>query len=85
MDALDSKSISVVLAFLSQKDLCGSLNNLHFDEIISPQTRRVLEGRGMPLKGQAGKFGNLIIKFDICFPEELSFEKKKRVIELLKC
>lgn len=58
--------------------------NLHFDEIISPQTIRVIEGRGMPIKGKSGQRGDLIVKFDIQFPEELSFERKKRVVELLK-
>jgi DnaJ-class molecular chaperone len=42
---------------------------LHFDEIISPQTRRVLGGHGMPVKGKAGVRGDLIVKFDIQFPE----------------
>jgi len=64
------------------KELNGELITLHFDEIISPQTRRVLSGQGMPIKGQGR--GDLIVKFEIEFPEELSFEKKKRVIELLK-
>lgn len=44
---------------------------MHFDEIISPQTRRVLGGKGMPVRGQAGARGDLIVKFDIEFPEEI--------------
>lgn len=58
--------------------------SLHFDEIISPQTRRTLPGRGMPIKGQPGQCGDLIVKFDIQFPEEIPFDKKQRVIKLLK-
>ena len=38
----------------------------------------------MPIKGKPGQRGHLIVKFDIEFPEELSYEKKKRVIELLR-
>lgn len=45
----------------------------------------MLAGKGMPVKGKAGQRGDLIVKFDIAFPEELPFEKKKRVIELLRC
>jgi hypothetical protein len=48
-----------------QKELNGELINLHFDEIISPQTRRVLGGRGMPVRGRPGLRGDLIVKFDI--------------------
>ena len=45
--------------------------HLHFDEIISPQTRRVIAGKGMPMRGKAGQRGDLVVKFDIQFPEEL--------------
>lgn len=58
--------------------------SLHFDEIISPQTRRVVAGRGMPKKGKAGEKGDLVVRFDIDFPQELPLEKKRRVIELLR-
>lgn len=52
-----------------QKELNGELVTLHFDEIISPQTRRVIAGRGMPLRSDPGKRGDLIVKFSIQFPE----------------
>jgi DnaJ-class molecular chaperone len=52
-----------------QKELNGELVALHFDEIISPQTRRVIAGRGMPLRTDPGKRGDLIVKFSIQFPE----------------
>ena len=61
----------------------GELISLHFDEIICPQTRRVVTGKGMPMKSWKGQRGDLIVKFDIEFPDELTYEKKKRVIELL--
>jgi DnaJ-class molecular chaperone len=48
------------------------LVNLHFDEIISPQTRRVIGGKGMPKHEKSGERGDLIVKFDIQFPEELA-------------
>lgn len=57
MDALDSKSVSV-------KQLNGQILQLHFDEVISPQTERLIEGKGMPRQDGKGH-GNLLIKFHI--------------------
>jgi DnaJ-class molecular chaperone len=34
----------------------------------------------MPIKGSPDQFGDLIVKFDIKFPEELSFANKSRII-----
>ncbi len=45
---------------------------MHFDEIISPQTRRVIQGKGMPINGDLNNRGDLIVTFDIEFPEELT-------------
>lgn len=77
MEALDSRSVTI-------KELNGELVTLHFDEIISPQTRRVIAGRGMPLRADPSKRGDLVVKFDIHFPEELPLEKKRRIVELLQ-
>lgn len=64
MDALDSKSITIVTFFLfNQTELNGKTIDVHFDEIISPQTRRVLEGKGMPFKENPNKRGDLIVTF----------------------
>ena len=45
----------------------GEITQLHFDEIINPQTERVIEGRGMPKEDGNGN-GDLVVKFDIEFP-----------------
>ena len=58
--------------------------SLHFDEIISPQTCRLVAGRGMPKKACPEEKGDLIVRFDISFPQELPLEKKRRVVELLR-
>jgi DnaJ-class molecular chaperone len=44
----------------------------------------VIAGKGMPVKGKAGQRGDLVVKFDIQFPQELSFTNKARVVELLR-
>jgi DnaJ-class molecular chaperone len=37
---------------------------IHFDEIISPQTTRVIAGKGMPIQNKQTR-GDLIVKFEI--------------------
>ncbi|KAL4503012.1 hypothetical protein ABPG72_014241 [Tetrahymena utriculariae] len=66
------------------------------DEVITPKTVKVVEGEGMPiqfetLKGLKNKQllqpykdrGNLIIKFNVEFPTQLSIEELKKISELL--
>jgi DnaJ-class molecular chaperone len=61
------------------------------DQVISPQTEKVLEGLGMPIlnndplgpiKRNFAK-GNLIIKFDIEFPSELSERQRLELTSIL--
>lgn len=62
------------------------------DEIISPQTVKLVKSEGMPLlnkfdpnKGiyNPEKKGDLYIKFDIKFPKFIDPEKKEEIIYLL--
>ena len=65
---------------------------ISIDEIISPNTLKVVEGEGMPVydkdlsksRGDKIKKGDLYIKFNIIFPEFLEENKKRRIIQLLK-
>ena len=65
---------------------------ISIDEIISPNTVKVVEGEGMPVydkdlsksRGDKIKKGDLYIKFNIIFPEFLEENKKRRIIQLLK-
>lgn len=61
------------------------------DQVISPQTEKVLQGMGMPIlnndplgpiKRNFAK-GNLIIKFDIEFPSELSERQRVELTSIL--
>lgn len=61
------------------------------DEIISPQTVKIVKGEGMPkyVKDKSVKNltlnekGDLFIKFDISFPEFIDPIKKEEIIRLL--
>jgi len=44
---------------------------------------RTVEGKGMPKQNGQGR-GNLFVKFNISFPEEIDIEKKARIVELLR-
>jgi hypothetical protein len=62
------------------------------DEIISPQTVKIVKGEGMPIYNKEDpvhnilfkeKRGDLFIKFDIIFPKFIEPEKKEEIIRLL--
>ncbi|ONK58014.1 uncharacterized protein A4U43_C09F6950 [Asparagus officinalis] len=54
------------------------------NEIIFPGYEKVIKGKGMPIANKHGARGDLIIKFHVVFPRELSGEQRKCVVELLK-
>lgn len=54
-----------------------------FSQHFSPAYEKVLTGEGMPLFEDSSQRGNLIISFDIQFPEKLSPERKQLIKEAL--
>ena len=66
------------------KILIKTLNSRKFylkiTHVISPDYIHILKNEGMPIK-QTGKFGDLLIKFDIKFPKKLS-ESQKDFVKL---
>ena len=84
MQALNSEP--VCLNTLDGRRLAISL-----DEIISPETVKIVKGEGMPIyekelskRGNNVKKGDLYVKFNIIFPEYIDPVKKKRIITLLE-
>lgn len=60
--------------------------SLSSDEVISPQTVKKVEGEGMPILNESEplerlKKGDLYVKFDIQFPEQLSSDQKSQFVE----
>lgn len=61
------------------------------DSVITPQTEKIIKGKGMPIfnNDPLGPIkrnferGNLIIKFDIEFPDTLSEDKRKQLTAIL--
>ena len=63
--------------------LDGSYIHQHFDGISGPNTRKVIQGKGMPIRKYEGTYGNLIIEFDIKYPTSLSHEQKQSIKNIL--
>ncbi len=95
-DLLYVHEISLVKALNSEPVCLMTLDGrklaISIDEIISPNTVKIVKGEGMPIydkdlsksRGEGIKRGDLYIKFNIIFPEFIEEKKKKRIIELLK-
>jgi DnaJ-class molecular chaperone len=52
-------------------------------EVTKPHTVKRVSGKGLPIPKQAGKRGDLIIKFDIVFPDALPPSTKEILKDLL--
>ncbi|KAM7374151.1 hypothetical protein PAMP_006826 [Pampus punctatissimus] len=63
--------------------LDGRLLNIPINDIVHPAYKKVVTGEGMPLSQEPSQKGNLIIIFDIQFPEKLSAERKYLIKQAL--
>ena len=73
--------------------LDGRTLNISMDEIISPDTIKIVKNEGMPIIDNDkaiesitidNKKGDLYIKFDIQFPDYINDKKKQKIIALLE-
>lgn len=63
--------------------LTGDMINLPINEIIKPTTKKVIPYKGLPHSKETNRFGDLIVSFDIQFPDSLSQESKALVAQAL--
>ncbi|KAM9348332.1 dnaJ homolog subfamily B member 13 [Symphorus nematophorus] len=63
--------------------LDGRLLSIPINDIVHPAYKKVVTGEGMPLSQDPSQRGNLIISFDIQFPEKLSAERKHLIKQAL--
>ncbi|KAF7038894.1 hypothetical protein CFC21_048987 [Triticum aestivum] len=54
------------------------------DEVICPGYEKVIKGEGMPIAEQRGARGDLRVKLEIVFPEQLTDEQRAGLAEILK-
>lgn len=63
--------------------LDGSNIKLEVKEVINPKTVRRIQGQGLPVPKDCGRRGDLIIEFDIIFPNNLSQKQKNIILDTL--
>lgn len=63
--------------------LTGEMVNLPINEILKPSTTKTIPYKGLPHTKEPTKFGDLIVSFDIVFPDYLSPESRKLVDQAL--
>ncbi|XP_028451544.1 dnaJ homolog subfamily B member 13 [Perca flavescens] len=63
--------------------LDGRLISIPFNDIVHPAYKKVVTEEGMPLSQDPSQRGNLVITFDIQFPEKLSAERKHLIKQAL--
>ncbi|PIK38174.1 putative dnaJ-like subfamily B member 13-like [Apostichopus japonicus] len=63
--------------------LDGRLLTIPINDIISPGYEKIVPGEGMPISQNPNVRGDLIIRFDIEFPKQLTSEKKLALKESL--
>ncbi|VAH82471.1 unnamed protein product [Triticum turgidum subsp. durum] len=54
------------------------------DEVVCPGYEKVIKGEGMPIAEQRGARGDLRVKLEIVFPEQLTDEQRAGLAEILK-
>ena len=96
-DLIYTQKISLVQALNSEPVSLITLDSrrltIAMDEIISPQTVKMVKGEGMPIYNKEDplnhllfkeKRGDLYIKFEIQFPKFIDPEKKEEITRLLE-
>lgn len=63
--------------------LTGEKINLPLNEIIKPTTTKTIPNKGLPHLSNRCKLGDLIVSFDVVFPDSLSQESRNLVSQAL--
>lgn len=51
--------------------------------VVQPGMEQILIGEGMPVPERPGERGNMVVQFDVAFPERLSEEQRAGLLALL--
>jgi len=81
------KNISLIDALCGTtfiiKQLDGRKLKVSYDEIINPDEIMKIEDEGMPMKNNQYEKGDMIIRFNVMFPNKLSNERKAYIKKIL--
>lgn len=53
------------------------------NDVITPSTKHVIKGEGMPIAKSPGERGNLIVNFNVNFPSKLTDQQKQQIQNIL--
>jgi DnaJ-class molecular chaperone len=90
----DDSNIIYTHKITLKEALCGSLINVPLlggtkktinctDEVIKPNTTKRIQGAGLPYPKDPNRKGDLIVKFDIAFPDRISQNSKDILGDIL--
>jgi DnaJ-class molecular chaperone len=60
------------------------VRKVQLNEVIKPTTEKRLTGDGLPIAKQPSNRGDIIVKFDIKFPDTLTTEQKEKLASTLR-
>lgn len=63
--------------------LDGRKKQIQLNEVINPNTEKRIAGEGLPFPKLNTKKGDLIVKFDIKFPESLNTNQREALNQIL--
>ena len=61
----------------------GRVIKQRIEGVVTPGSSRVIPGEGMPISKHPGKKGDLIVTFDVIFPQKLSEQQKTQIRQFL--
>ena len=70
-------------AVIEVETLDGRKLRITMNEVVTPTSRQVVQGEGMPLQKDPSQRGDLVINFNIKFPRSLSQQQKNAVLQAL--
>lgn len=63
--------------------LDGEKTVIKMEDVVYPGYQKIVAGQGMPKSKEPGERGNLIVKFDVEFPKQLTEEQRSNVYNIL--
>lgn len=65
------------------KKLDGEVQEMEVDDIVTPSTQLTIPGAGMPISKKQGSFGDLIVTFQIQWPQSVHPQDRQQLRDIL--
>lgn len=80
---IDLKDALLANTTIKVPTLTSQFVNLPLNEIVKPNTTKTIPYQGLPHTREPSKFGDLLVSFDIKFPDSLTLESRKLIEQAL--